>query len=120
MWKRYGIVAIGTYYALYAGMFVGGYLLFESGYIPPVDTTLALEKAHDGIAWMVTKEGEFPPSGLTNTFRRLHNLFETNPQVKSAAMSLVATELAEPIRYVIVLAVTPTLARALGRAPRKV
>lgn len=58
---------------------------------------------------------------LSGLVQRLRHLVETNPQAELVVVSLVANEIIELPREVLVFFVTPSIARALGRAPpRKV
>jgi hypothetical protein len=57
---------------------------------------------------------------LYHACTRLDHMLATSPRAQTAAMALIANEIAEPLRYVIVFAYTKRVAQYFGRAPRDV
>lgn len=56
---------------------------------------------------------------MSGYIKRIQHLVETNPQYEKFLMAFVANEFIEFPREVVVFFATPSIARALGRAPPK-
>mmetsp|Transcript_3823 Transcript_3823/g.3432 ORF Transcript_3823/g.3432 Transcript_3823/m.3432 type:complete len:222 (-) Transcript_3823:64-729(-) len=108
MWKKYGVVAIGTYFGLYVttlgSIFLSlDYDLFNSASFG-LDPNTAIKKVCD-LFLIVTGSSSLPDF--------IHN----NPKVGTFAIAWVMTKFTEPIRLGLTLAVLPTVAKLLGREP---
>ena len=96
LWHDYGWVGVGTHITLYLGTLGMLYVAVRSGALGAdtvmnLVTKLGLESHFDGVD---SKKGDF-------------------------IVAWIATKLTEPPRAVVTLAITPKLARMLGRAPPK-
>ncbi|CAN0376613.1 unnamed protein product, partial [Phaeothamnion confervicola] len=111
MWKRYGVVAIGTYWVLYLAQLGTVYVLLDSGVVDlDIDVGDYLHKIYNML-------GDDPPAFVGRYFASIHHAAETYPWGKNLVVADVLTELTEPVRYIVVFAATPSIARAVGRAP---
>ncbi|CAM9609959.1 unnamed protein product [Laminaria digitata] len=110
LWKQYGLVAIGTYTALYVAGFGGVYLVLVTGLVEPdVDTAAWIQRAAD-----------FVGAGENDWVQWIERTVRTNPNAEKVATAFIVNEFLEYPREFMVIAATPSIARALGRAPAKV
>eukprot|EP00903_Cladosiphon_okamuranus_P010724 g10136.t1 len=109
LWKQYGLVWIGTYTVLYVGGLTGIYVIMDTGSVAwDVDTTAAIERLAESIG----AQDNANVAWLTHTLK-------TNPNANTLLKAVVANEVLEYPRDILAIAVTPSIARALGRAPPK-
>ena len=96
--KMYGMVGVGVYTGLYVGtlglLFVG----IKSGLVVGDDVLLMLQRA---------KLDEWIDASLLSTHHG------------SLAVAWILTKFTEPVRMAVAVAVTPSIARAFGKAPPK-
>jgi hypothetical protein len=117
LWKRYGIVAVGTYYVIYTATLGGAYFAFSYGLIPELDVGMAFQKMNDlAVSWDAQRN--FAGIDVQGLLWDLEYACASNPAVKNGALAFIATELTEPVRYGLVLLFTPKIARMLGRVPQ--
>ena len=111
LWRRYGFIAVGTYFTIYVTTLGGAFAVFHTGLIPPEeiigDPKVAIEK--------LTR---FIRSNDSLLFAEpyLHFLHDT-PAATNLALGWIATKLTEPLRALVTVAITPRLARLAGRVP---
>ncbi|CAM9621990.1 unnamed protein product [Heterosigma akashiwo] len=116
MWKQYGVVATATWFGTYFITLGSFYAGFSSGLL-------------DSKSWV--GESSDKENNESNSFKFLDwfERFETlkplvqqvkqSPRVQTFLLAWVATKFTEPVRMVIVVGVTPRIARALGYAAIK-
>lgn len=123
MWKKYGVVSIGTYMGIYVATLGTMYVAVDHGLLTPSISKQpkSVEKNHN--------EDEFDLVQATNRFVRfaeklgvaeLMDVHRVDSKTGSFVLAWVATKFTEPLRFALTLAVTPRIARFLGRAPKKV
>lgn len=110
LWKRYGVVAIGTYLGIYVSVLSS--MFFALDYDIFRSSTFGLEPAA-----AVQKVCDLVESWTGNTF--LPGYFRENPRMGTFAVAWVMTKFTEPLRLGLAIAVVPSVARFLGRAPPK-
>ncbi|CAM9279086.1 unnamed protein product [Ectocarpus fasciculatus] len=109
LWKQYGLVWIGTYTVLYFGGLAGIYVVLDTGLVASdVDTSHAIQVLADYIG------AQENPSVTW-----LQNTIKTNPKANTLLKAVIVNELIEYPRDIVAIAATPSIARALGRAPPK-
>ncbi|CAM9695984.1 unnamed protein product [Ectocarpus sp. 12 AP-2014] len=109
LWKQYGLVWIGTYTVLYFGGLAGIYVVLDTGLVASdVDTSHAIQVLADYIG------AQDNPSVTW-----LQNTIKTNPKANTLLKAVIVNELIEYPRDIVAIAATPSIARALGRAPPK-
>uniref|UniRef100_A0A7S1XYK1 DUF1279 domain-containing protein n=1 Tax=Phaeomonas parva TaxID=124430 RepID=A0A7S1XYK1_9STRA len=115
MWRRYGYVAIGTYFSIYAATLGGAFSVFHFGIVDPEvivgDPRVAIEKL---ITFVQNQEEYVPQIILAEPY--LHMLRDT-PAATNIALAWIATKITEPARALITMGITPRLARLAGRVP---
>ena len=88
-------------------------LLFLSGrphsFAPQVDTSAAIQAV-----------AEFIGAGDNANVAWLKHTIKTNPKANTLLKAVIVNELLEYPRDIVAIAATPSIARALGRAPPKV
>ncbi len=106
MWKKYGIVFVGTYAGVYLSTLGGMFLaldndLFQASAlgVDPVETVRTLCRLIDKVAG----------SDYWSTF------IHANPKVGTFLVGWALTKVTEPLRLSISVVITPSLSRALGR-----
>ncbi|CAM9469149.1 unnamed protein product [Pylaiella littoralis] len=109
LWKQYGLVWIGTFTVLYIGMLGGVYVVLDTGLVASdVDTSAAIRMVADQL-------------GAQNnpTVMWLQMTIETNPKANTLLKAVIVNEFLEFPRDIVAIAATPSIARAIGRAPPK-
>jgi len=112
LWRQYGYVAVGVHLTIYASVLAGLYVLFSRS-----------KFAHE---YLNSVQGKVRDWGFYNFIRNISfgmiNLDHgsIDPKAGAFASAWVAAKFTEPLRLILTLALTPRVARALGRAPPKV
>ncbi|RLN96662.1 hypothetical protein BBJ28_00002287 [Nothophytophthora sp. Chile5] len=128
LWRKYGVVAIGTYLTLYGAVLGSIYVGISQGW---VRTSKRSRSAGDGTK-AATQDEDF--NLVTTTNKCVGRLFVTFAENLGIAQYLevehvssksgtfllawIATKFTEPLRLAVTLAVTPRIARFVGRAPK--
>ncbi|CAM9816930.1 unnamed protein product [Choristocarpus tenellus] len=134
MWKRYGLVAIGFYYTMYLSGLGSIFLVLDTGlWESTVSFTrqLSIHASHLlpihsrlFVSWAPFVPIYFKGYGNANTFvieklEWLQATVEASPRAENFVLAFVGNEVLDPAREILVLVLTPRIARALGRAPPK-
>lgn len=114
-WRRYGSVFIVTYFSVYFSSIGILFFLFDSGLLLPGDLP-----THD-----FEFDGHDADDGGASVFRFVMARFglgeyipqEITPRMGNFAIAWLTTKIAEPLRALLTLGLTPLFARALGRVP---
>ena len=96
LFRQYGVVAVGSYLTIYLGTLGMLYVAVKERWMGGVDVQHWMEWLGAG-AWME----------------------DLDPRKGDLAVAWIATKLTEPLRLALTAALTPTVARWLGRAPPK-
>jgi len=110
LWKRYGLVAIGTYLGIYVSV------LSSVFYALDYDVFRASTLGLDPVA-AVKKVCDLVESATGNT--SLPGYIRENPRVGTFAVAWVMTKFTEPLRLLVAVSITPAVARFLRLAPPK-
>eukprot|EP00644_Phytophthora_capsici_P006978 jgi/Phyca11/526248/estExt2_fgenesh1_pm.C_PHYCAscaffold_80118 len=117
LWRKYGIVAIGTYLTMYGSVLGSIYLAIDQGWVRTSKRT--------------SSKGEGQSEETFNLVTTTNKCFAEDMGIaqylevervtsKSGTFLLawIATKFTEPFRLALTIAVTPRIARFLGRAPK--
>merc|ERR1712194_170188 len=110
--RKYGFVFVSTYATVYVVTLSGLYVGLASGGITAGD----ISDASDGVnaldkLLMLLDLITFPVEYI--------EMIKSNPKAGNFALAWLTTKLTEPLRLAFSAAVTPAIARKLGRAPPK-
>jgi len=95
LWTKYGAVGIGTYAGVYVGTLATLYVAIDTGYLVAVDAVALARYLH------------------LDTFMDFSNV---NPKASNFTLAWLLTKIIEPLRLGVTIAITPAIARKLGRA----
>ncbi|KAG7385031.1 hypothetical protein PHYPSEUDO_001967 [Phytophthora pseudosyringae] len=119
LWRKYGVVAIGTYLAMYGTVLGSVYLAIDQGW---VRTNRRANSKGEG-----QSEESFNLVTTTNKFVKLAEdmgiaqyleVERVNSKSGTFLLAWIATKFTEPVRLALTIAVTPRIARFFGRAPK--
>eukprot|EP00457_Paulinella_chromatophora_P012191 gb/GEZN01012381.1/.p1 GENE.gb/GEZN01012381.1/~~gb/GEZN01012381.1/.p1 ORF type:complete len:222 (-),score=13.93 gb/GEZN01012381.1/:376-1041(-) len=94
LWNQYGAVFIGTYLSVYVGTLGMIYVVISNGLVVPADLMSLTE-------YIGVPGSEY---GISNKTGNL-------------ALAWICTKFTEPLRFAVTVVATPSVARAVGRAP---
>lgn len=94
LWRQYGLVGVGTYLGVYVVTLGGLYAVVKTGELVP-ENVMELAQRLD---WFVRFD-----SGLLNK------------KTGDFALAWIATKFTEPLRLALTIAITPSVARLVGR-----
>ncbi len=110
------MVAIGTYFSIYVGVLGALFCIFDSGLLTaadlPTDMSQSMMNRIDGILSAL-------PDWLENFVRGVLATMQEKPKMQTLTVAWLATKLTEPLRLITTIFLTPRVARALGRAPKR-
>ncbi len=109
MMKRYGAVAVVTYFGVYVSTLGVLYAAIESG-VNPFDYGLDSGSLMGKVTAMLEGYSWSQP---------ILDSIEKNPHVGNFALAWIMTKFTEPLRMLVTFGIVPPIARALGRAPPK-
>ena len=110
MWKRYGMVAIGTYLGIYVSVLSSVFFALD------YDIFRAATFGLDPVA-AVKKVCDLVESTTGNT--SLPGYIREHPRVGTFAVAWVFTKFTEPLRLLVAVSVTPSVSRLLKYSPPK-
>ncbi|TYZ62008.1 hypothetical protein PybrP1_010916 [[Pythium] brassicae (nom. inval.)] len=117
LWRKYGAVAIGTYFGMYGAVLGSIYVAIDLGWVSTA------KPARDG----EPDDDEFNVVAATNKFvtfaenlgiAKYLEVEHVNAKTGTFLIAWIATKFTEPLRLAITLAITPRIARFVGRAPQ--
>ncbi|CAH0475089.1 unnamed protein product [Peronospora belbahrii] len=119
-WRKYGVVAIGTYLTMYGAVLGSIYLAIDRGWIHTSKTTNLKdhEKEEDDRFDFVTTTNRFVKLAEDLGIAQYLEIERVNAKTGSFLLAWIATKFTEPVRLALTIAVTPRIARFLGRAPK--
>ncbi|GLD96374.1 hypothetical protein PINS_up005057 [Pythium insidiosum] len=136
LWRQYGIVAVGTYFSMYGIVLGSIYVAIEQGWVSTARTSRpeGSEQAagSDTNANANANAAASSPFNLVTATNKIVTLAEdlgvaqymdlqrVNSKTGSFVIAWVATKFTEPLRLAVTLAITPRIARLVGRAPKKI
>eukprot|EP00591_Stephanopyxis_turris_P009332 CAMPEP_0195514958 /NCGR_PEP_ID=MMETSP0794_2-20130614/6185_1 /TAXON_ID=515487 /ORGANISM="Stephanopyxis turris, Strain CCMP 815" /LENGTH=237 /DNA_ID=CAMNT_0040643319 /DNA_START=218 /DNA_END=931 /DNA_ORIENTATION=- len=122
LWKKYGVLAMGTYASLYFGTVGGLFICIDSGIIDP-STLVNLFGGGEGD--VVASGGEEGGGGIVKLLTDYLEKFdftrpyvekiEKNPQLINLGVAWIAAKFTEPIRLGLTVVIVPRLARFLRK-----
>jgi Protein of unknown function (DUF1279) len=114
MWRRYGLVAVGTYFGIYFSTLGGLYFVFEYGFMTASDVPAGGEHAIATLKSLI----ERLPDWLEKYVNTLYVKMQEEPRFRNFALAWITTKVTEPVRLFLTAVVTPRVARLVGRAPK--
>ncbi|KAJ0411661.1 hypothetical protein ATCC90586_004130 [Pythium insidiosum] len=129
LWRQYGIVAVGTYFSMYGVVLGSIYVAIEQGWVstartsrqegeqPPADSDAATAASPFNL---VTATNKIVTLAEDLGVAQYMDLQRVNSKTGSFVIAWVATKFTEPLRLAVTLAITPRIARLVGRAPKKI
>ncbi|CAM9815185.1 unnamed protein product [Ectocarpus sp. 4 AP-2014] len=114
LWRKYGAVGIGTYFGIYFGSIAIFYGIYDYGVLTnlPSEGTAVIEHMQE---WMKSA-----PEWAQGYSDRLFGAMVEDHRARSFVLAWATCKVLEPVRLLGAIAITPRMARALGRAPAKV
>ncbi|CAN0532049.1 unnamed protein product, partial [Ectocarpus sp. 8 AP-2014] len=117
LWRKYGAVGIGTYFGIYFGSIAVFYGIYDYGVLTslPSGGTAVIEHVRFIAAWL-------DRCRVAEIFRigGLFGAMVEDHRARSFVLAWATCKVLEPVRLLGAIAITPRMARALGRAPAKV
>ena len=113
MWRRYGLVAVGTYFGIYVVTLGSLYVVFSNGFMTASDVPAGAEHAISTLQHLV----ERLPDWAERQVNRLYEKMAAEPRFRSFALAWITCKITEPVRLFLTAVITPRVARAVGRAP---
>lgn len=127
LWQKYGMVAVGTYFTMYGVVLGSIYVAIEQGWVSTArpSTKRGKEPLVDGEQPaedfnLVTATNKFVTLAEEWGLAKHMDLQRVNSKTGSFVIAWVATKFTEPLRLALTLAITPRIARLVGRAPKKI
>jgi len=109
MWKKYGLLFVGTYFGLWAGTFTGMVACLEGGLfsasafgVDPVDAVRSMSKFAD---FVVGNDS-------------CSSYIQAHPKAGTFVVALAMTKVTEIARVPVVFFITPNVARLIGWQPK--
>ena len=116
LWRKYGMVAIGTYLSVYVTTLFGIYATMKTGLLSNKDKV-------DKDSWL----SSFDPDKMVQKYVRFGeslgldkyvDLSHINPRTSVFVMAWITTKFTEPLRLAVTVAIVPKVAAVLRRAPK--
>ncbi|KAF4323030.1 hypothetical protein BBO99_00003411 [Phytophthora kernoviae] len=117
LWRKYGIVAIGTYLSLYGAVLGSIYVAIDQGWVRTSKRRSSREGQEESFN-LITTTNKFVKFAEDMGIAQYLEVERVNSKTGSFLLAWVATKFTEPVRLAVTLAVTPRIARFLGRAPK--
>ena len=105
LWKRYGMVAVGTHFSVYFATLAVLTAGVKQGLLGSND-----EERAEAIEKVAAKFEPYAPERVVAAIRE-------SPSLGAFAVAWVAAKFTEPFRLVVTIFLVPRIARHLGRAP---
>ncbi|KAG6973708.1 hypothetical protein JG688_00003401 [Phytophthora aleatoria] len=119
LWRKYGIVAIGTYLTMYGAVLGSMYLAIDQGWVRTNKrTTSKGEGQSDESFNLVTTTNKFVKIAEDLGIAQYLEVEQVSSKTGTFLLAWIATKFTEPLRLALTIAVTPRIARLLGRAPK--
>lgn len=115
LWRKYGIVAIGTYFSLYGAVLGSMYVAISQGWVRTSKRTSSKE---DESFNLVTTTNKFVKFAEDLGIAQYLEVERVNSKTGTFLLAWIATKFTEPLRLALTIAVTPRIARFVGRAPK--
>ncbi|CAI5710179.1 hypothetical protein KXD40_005517 [Peronospora effusa] len=118
-WRKYGVVAIGTYLSMYGVVLSSIYLAIDRGWVHTSkrSNSMGNEKTDDSFD-LVTTTNRFVKLAEDLGIAQYLEVERVNAKTGSFLLAWIATKFTEPVRLALTIAMTPRIARFLGRAPK--
>ncbi|KAE8895025.1 hypothetical protein PF005_g909 [Phytophthora fragariae] len=119
LWRKYGVVAIGTYMSMYGVVLGSMYLAIDQGWVHTAKRSSSKgEGQADESFNLVTTTNKFVKIAEDLGIAQYLEVERVNSKTGTFLLAWIATKFTEPVRLAVTLAVTPRIARFLGRAPK--
>ena len=120
LWRKYGVVAMGTYFSLYGAVLGSIYLAIDQGWVHTATgrNSRKHEKQSDEDFDLVSTTNKFVNWAEDLGIAQYLEVERVNAKTGSFLLAWVATKFTEPLRLALTVAATPRIARFLGRAPK--
>ncbi|CEG44421.1 Predicted membrane protein [Plasmopara halstedii] len=116
LWHKYGVVAIGTYMTLYGAVLGSIYLAIDQGWLRTHKSNdCDEERQSDDSFNLVTTTNKFVKLAEEMGIAQYLEVERVNSKTGTFLLAWVATKFTEPVRLGLTIAMTPRIARFLGR-----
>uniref|UniRef100_K3WLD2 DUF1279 domain-containing protein n=1 Tax=Globisporangium ultimum (strain ATCC 200006 / CBS 805.95 / DAOM BR144) TaxID=431595 RepID=K3WLD2_GLOUD len=121
LWRKYGIVAIGTYFSMYGIVLGSIYVAIDQGWVRTAKTSRGSDSdnADNNDFNVVTATNKFVTFAEDLGVAKYLEVERVNAKTGTFLLAWVATKFTEPVRLAVTLAITPRIARFLRRVPPK-
>ncbi|KAI9905852.1 hypothetical protein PsorP6_014177 [Peronosclerospora sorghi] len=120
LWRQYGVVAIGTYVTLYGAVLGSIYVAIDQGWVRTSKKQASEneETPPDESFNLVTTTNKFVKIAEDLGIAQYLEIERVNAKSGTFLLAWIATKFTEPLRLALTIAVTPRIARFVGRAPK--
>uniref|UniRef100_M4BYX8 DUF1279 domain-containing protein n=1 Tax=Hyaloperonospora arabidopsidis (strain Emoy2) TaxID=559515 RepID=M4BYX8_HYAAE len=118
LWRKYGAVAMGTYFSLYGAVLGSIYLAIDQGWVHTDTGRNSNDKPSDENFDLVSTTNKFVKWAEDLGIAQYLEVERVNAKTGSFLLAWIATKFTEPLRLALTVAATPRIARFLGRAPK--
>ncbi|CAI5730146.1 unnamed protein product [Hyaloperonospora brassicae] len=118
LWRKYGVVAMGTYFSLYGAVLGSIYLAIDQGWVHTATGRNSREHEQQSDFDLVSTTNKFVKWAEDVGIAQYLEVERVNAKTGSFLLAWVATKFTEPLRLALTVAATPRIARFLGRAPK--
>ncbi|KAG6617478.1 uncharacterized protein IUM83_02390 [Phytophthora cinnamomi] len=119
LWRKYGVVAIGTYLSMYGVVLGSMYLAIDQGWVRTNKRTSSKGEGQPDESFnLVTTTNKFVKIAEDLGIAQYLEVERVSSKTGTFLLAWIATKFTEPVRLAVTLAVTPRIARFLGRAPK--
>ncbi|ETK95787.1 hypothetical protein F441_01366 [Phytophthora nicotianae CJ01A1] len=119
LWRKYGIVAIGTYLTMYGVVLGSMYLAIDQGWVRTNKRTNSKGEGQlDESFNLVTTTNKFVKIAEDLGIAKYLEVEQVSSKTGTFLLAWIATKFTEPVRLALTIAITPRIARFLGRAPK--
>ena len=121
MWTQYGMIFIGTYLTTYVITLGSVYVAMENGVIRtrPKKNKPQVETDEEEDFDMITTTNRIVALAERLGVAKWLDIERVDARSGTFLLAWIATKFTEPFRLALTVAVTPRIARLLGRAPKK-
>ncbi|EEY61676.1 uncharacterized protein PITG_02010 [Phytophthora infestans T30-4] len=117
LWRKYGIVAIGTYLSMYGAVLGSMYLAIDQGWLRTNRRTSSKGEGQSDESFnLVATTNKWIAEDLG--IAQYLEVEQVSSKTGTFLLAWIATKFTEPVRLALTIAVTPRIARFLGRAPK--
>ncbi|DAZ98247.1 TPA: hypothetical protein N0F65_008932 [Lagenidium giganteum] len=118
LWRKYGVVAIGTYFTMYGVVLGSIYVAIEKGWVSTARVSRSDGENASQEFNVVTATNKFVTLAEDLGIAKHLDVQRVGPKTGSFLIAWIVTKFTEPLRLALTLAITPRISRLIRRAPK--